>query len=95
MLIEAIKYYRWRRNLSCWSPLLGKLDSRKNSQPVSLKSFLIHVYKQILRNFGFVHTVLVSILFKFNFLVIFDKISFDQRVVHQCIGKDTHKCISH
>ena len=28
-------------------------------------------------------------------LVVFDKISFDHRLVHQCIGKNTHKCISY
>jgi hypothetical protein len=97
MLIVAMLYYRWRRNLSCWSPLLEKLGFRKKSQTVSFKFCFLS-----LRLFSFLQLNVEKIGSFIEFLsqsssnlVDFDKISFDHRLVHQCIGKNTHKCISY
>lgn len=97
MLIVAMLYYRWKRNLSCWNPLLEKLDFRKKSQPVSFILFPL-----IVTTLSFLQPNVEKIEFFIEFLsqsssnlVVFDKISFDHRLVHQCIGKNTHKCFSY
>jgi hypothetical protein len=83
--------------LSCWSPLLEKLGFRKKPQPVSFNLFpLIATILSFLQlNVEKIGSV-IEFLFQFSSnLVAFDKISFDHRLVHQCIGKNTHKCISY
>lgn len=88
-------YYRWRRNLSCWSPLLEKLGFRKKPQPVSFNLFPLIVttlsfWQPNVEKIG----SFIEFLFQSSSnLVAFDKISFDHRLVHQCIGKNTHKRI--
>jgi len=56
---------------------------------------IMNVYNQMFINLVFSIWFLSQSGSNLVFPVFFDKISFDQRVVHQCIGKDTHKCISH